>query len=176
MELASLYLFTLATVSITFAGFAALTVILRQMLGSRLTEFDIFFVRTVLIRGFVVAGCALLPVLLALLELPNINIWRTSSLITAIVQGVFLGTWARRRRKATSVPVSKWSLANHIGQWVTAIYLLATATGIFLRATAGTFAAGLTAFMLFGFVAYLIAIQVLLLVDPKEKKHGETKS
>jgi hypothetical protein len=43
MELAGLYLFTLATISITFAGFAALTVILRQMLGSRLQALTFFY-------------------------------------------------------------------------------------------------------------------------------------
>src|SRR5882672_4943871 len=164
MELSgSGYLFTLATLSITFAGFAALTVILRQMAGGGLAEFDVFFIRTVLVRGFMVAGCALLPPLFSLLELSHSNIWRLSSLITAFVQGVFLVTWFVRRRAATSLPISKWSLLVYVGQWFTTIFLLVTAMKIFEPA-AGVFAAGLTAFMLWGFFAYVLAVKTLLLV------------
>src|SRR5260221_1379281 len=89
MELPASYLLTLATISITFAGFAALTVILRQMVGGRLTDFDVLFVGNVLAGGLMIAGCALLPPLLALLRFSDPNILRLSSLITAIIQGIF---------------------------------------------------------------------------------------
>jgi hypothetical protein len=104
MELSgSSYLFTLSTISITFAG----------LVGGRLTDFDVYFVRTVLLRGFMVAGCAPLPPLLdGLFELAQPNTWRLSSLITAVVQSIFLATWPARRRAEASVPISKWAAVN----------------------------------------------------------------
>jgi len=167
MELPASYLFTLATVSITFTGFAALTVILRQMVGGKLTDFDVLFVGNVLAGGLMVAGCALLPPLLALLRFSDPNIWRLSSLITAIVQGIFLVTRLRARRSVKSLPISKWSLVNYTGQWLATVFLFLIATGILLEAEAGTFAAGLTAFVFLGFVAYLMAFETFLRVDPQ---------
>ncbi len=151
MELPASYLLTLATISITFAGFAALTVILRQMVGGRLTDFDVLFVGNVLAGGLMIACCALLP--------------RLSSLITAIMQGIFLVTRLRARRSVKSLPISKWSLVNYAGQWLTTLFLFLLATGMLLEADAGTFAAGLTAFVFLGFVAYLLAFDTFLRVD-----------
>ena len=78
MELAGCsYLYTLATISITFAGFADMLVtVFRQTIGGRLTDYDIFFVRNVFVRYFIIAGCALLPPLLALAEISPSFIWR----------------------------------------------------------------------------------------------------
>ena len=39
------YLQTLAMISITFGGFAALVAIFRQTIGGRLSDFDMFFIR-----------------------------------------------------------------------------------------------------------------------------------
>jgi len=170
MELAATYLLTLAAISITFAGFAALTVILRQMAGGRLTDFDILFVGNVLIGGFMVAGCALLPPLLMLFKLADPTIWRASSLVTAVVQGIFLVARLRARQSVTSLPISMWSLVNYAGQWLTTLFLFLVAMRVFLEPDAATFAAGLTAFVLLGFVAYLIALETFVQMDQNKKK------
>jgi hypothetical protein len=62
------YLYTLATVSITFVGFSVFFILIRQALGQTMSEFDIFLTRNFLQLGFTVAVCALLAPLLSLLE------------------------------------------------------------------------------------------------------------
>ena len=49
---ASGYLYTIATVGMTFAGLSVLTMILRQMLGGRMTKFDTHVARTWIELGF----------------------------------------------------------------------------------------------------------------------------
>jgi hypothetical protein len=45
------YLYTLATLSITYGGFAALIVIFRQIIGGGVSNYDVFIIRAVLLRG-----------------------------------------------------------------------------------------------------------------------------
>jgi hypothetical protein len=158
MELAATYLLTVAAISITFAGFAALTVILRQLAGGRLTEFDVLFVGNVLIGGFMVAGCALLPPLLM------------SSFVTAVAQGSFLVARLRARRSVMSLPISIWSLVNYVGQWLATVFLLLVAMSAFFEPDAAKFTAGLTAFVLLGFIAYLIALETFVQIDNNQGK------
>jgi hypothetical protein len=63
------YLYNLTLISVTFAGFAALIAVLRQMVGGRFTKHDAFLVRSALLRSLIVIVCALLPPLLALFDL-----------------------------------------------------------------------------------------------------------
>jgi hypothetical protein len=176
MELpGSAYLFTLATISITYAGFGALSIILRQIVGGRINDFDVFYVSSVVVRGFLLASCSLLPMLLAPLQISNSSIWRLCSFITAVAQAVFLLVWYVQRRAVASAPLSNWSLASYVGQWCAAIFLVAISlNGIFLEATVGNFAAGLTALLLLGFVQYFIALRVSLKID--SKKEGPTNA
>ena len=67
MELpGSNYLYTIITVSITYAGFAALLMIFRQIIGGGMSSYDVYLIRTVLMRSFIVAISAMMPPLLAL--------------------------------------------------------------------------------------------------------------
>lgn len=111
MELpGSAYLYALATISITYAGFASLIVVFRQTTTGKLTSYDLFFVRSVLLRSFTVIVCAMLPPTLALFDLPHPTIWRISSLIAGLLQAVFVLTWPMRRRSISDVPITKWIL------------------------------------------------------------------
>jgi hypothetical protein len=171
MELAgSSYLYTLATISITFAGFAVLVTVFRQTIGGRLTNYDIFFVRNVLVRSFIIAGCALLPPLLALAELSPSSIWCISSLIAASLQGLFLLTWPARRRAVSNLPVSKWMMANNVIQLLTTMFLLVNALGIFIQPAAWPFAAGVTMLFLLGFIAYVLGLDVVLQKSQKRTR------
>ena len=64
-------LYTLATLAVTFAGFAALLVILRQSAGSALSVLDRFLTRTVVSHLSIVAAGALVPSILALYDLQS---------------------------------------------------------------------------------------------------------
>jgi len=65
---ASGYLYTIATVGMTFAGLSVLTMILRQILGGRMTKWDSWVTRTWIQLGFMTTFGSILPPLLMLLE------------------------------------------------------------------------------------------------------------
>src|SRR5690348_14694308 len=97
----SSYLFALATVSITFVGFSALLVVIRQGMGGRLKEYDIYFTLSFVQIGFIVTGSSLVPPLLWLYEWPVAVVWRLASAIIALPVLWFVATVPRRRRAAT---------------------------------------------------------------------------
>jgi hypothetical protein len=52
----SAYLYTVATVSVTFVGFSALAMLFRQTVGTGITSYDIFFTITFMQTGFMVTA------------------------------------------------------------------------------------------------------------------------
>jgi hypothetical protein len=64
-------LYTLATLSVTFAGFAALLLMLRQSAGAGLSALDRFLARTVVGHFFWLAAGGIFPSVLSLYELPE---------------------------------------------------------------------------------------------------------
>jgi hypothetical protein len=172
MELpGSSYLYALATISITFAGFAAMIVILRQVVSGSLVNYDLYFIRAVLMRSFIVVACAMLPPMLALFKLSDLTIWRSSGLIAGLIQGVFILTWKKRRSAVTDVPPDNWAYAHVIFQTLTAIFLILTALGIFFEPGPGPFAVGVTAFLFSSGTAYLNSLKFLLQERPSKKRH-----
>jgi hypothetical protein len=93
-------LYTLASLSVTFAGFSALLLAIRQAAGGRLSVLDRFLAKTVLTHIFLLAAGALLPPLLALYDFAESWIWRTSALLFGLPMLFVLLTYSRRRRKA----------------------------------------------------------------------------
>src|SRR5262249_54976052 len=163
MELpGSSYLYALATIAITFAGFAALIVVFRQIIGGRLRPYDLFFVRAILMRNFIVVGCSMLPPMLALFELPQSVIWRASSVVAGLLQGAFALTWQRRRRAVTEVPVSPWMYLHNALQLLVALLMLAVGFGLLATPGPAPFAAGLTGFLFLSGTAYLMSLGFLL--------------
>jgi hypothetical protein len=105
MELAgAAYLYTVAVIATTFAGFAGLTVIFRQILGGQLTRLDSFVVRVFIQLGFMATAGSLLPPLLSLFELPPSAVWRTSSIVMAVLLGLWAFSYPHRRRSASPTP------------------------------------------------------------------------
>ena len=92
-------LYTLATVMITFAGFAALLFVIRQAAGAKLSLLDRFIVRNVMTYTFVLTGAALLPALLALFDVADAWIWRISGVLFALPMLALQATYSARRRK-----------------------------------------------------------------------------
>jgi hypothetical protein len=111
MELAgSGYLYTVAVIAITFAGFSGMTMIFRQILGEHFSRLDSFVVRTVIQLGLMAAFACLLPPLLAQFEIAAAVNWRISSAILAILLCGWSADFPRRRRAASAVriPISIW--------------------------------------------------------------------
>jgi hypothetical protein len=93
------FLYALAALMITLAGFSALLFSIRQMVGARLSLLDRFVVRTILIHLFILTGGALLPPILGLWNVSEAWLWRVAALCFAIPMLVVLLTYEHRRRK-----------------------------------------------------------------------------
>jgi hypothetical protein len=164
------YLYTIATLSITYAGFAALIVIFRQIIGGGVSNYDIFVIRSVLMRSFMIAFSAMLPPALALFDLSQSVIWRISSLFAALPLGLFTLTFQARRRAVTDLPTSKWALITMGSQTLITIFLLMIAFGIFVKPAAGPFVISMAACLLVAATAYLVQIEGMLRGNVEKKK------
>ena len=162
------YLYTLATISITYSGFAVLVTVFRQLIGGAISGFDIFVIRSILTRSFLIVLFALLPPLFAWFDLSSSIIWRVSSVIAALAQGVFILTYPARRRALTNKPLPRSTLANNIFQLGAAALLLVNASGLFFKPSGGLFAAAVTAFLGSALVSYMIALGLLLQTHAKK--------
>src|SRR5258706_12524477 len=91
------YLLRLATLSLSFVGFAAVVVPLRGALGGELSDRHLRLVRLYIEGGFLVTALALVPTLLNLLHVPDTVTWPLSSAVAASVFTFFLVIQYRRR-------------------------------------------------------------------------------
>jgi len=92
-------LYTLSGLMVTFAGFSALLLILRQAAGARVSPLDRFIARTVMTYVFVLTAGALLPALLALYDVDEKWIWRTSVVLFGLPLLALQASYPYRRRK-----------------------------------------------------------------------------
>jgi hypothetical protein len=134
---ASSYLYTIATLSMTFAGLSVLTMIFRQMLGGQTTKFDSFVTRTWIQLGFMTTFASLLPPLLVLCDTPTPIAWRASSGAMAIILGWWALTFPRRRRAATTTPLPRYVVLFCTAMDVAALAFAADAKFLPTRTIAG---------------------------------------
>jgi hypothetical protein len=103
MELAqSAYLYALAQIAITFGGFTALFMMLRQTVGGKASAMDFFVTQRFLMYSFLVAVGAMLPPLLAAFLRQHDLIWRAASTGIAIPLLVLVVSFPWHRRAVTS--------------------------------------------------------------------------
>lgn len=95
------FLYALATLMVTFAGFSALLVMIRQAAGAQLSPLDRFLTRTVVGNVIVLTGGALLPPLLQLYGVPDPWVWKASALVFGLAYLAILLTFPRRRLAVT---------------------------------------------------------------------------
>ena len=120
------FLYTLATLMITFAGFSALLLSIRQTLGAGLSLLDKFIVKTILVHFFILTGGALLPPLLGLWNVSETRLWRISALCFAVPMLALPVTYSHRRRKAvgTGPPPAGFAVFVVVGSTTIAAMLL----------------------------------------------------
>jgi hypothetical protein len=92
-------LLTLAGLMVTFAGFSALLMSVRQSIGARLSRLDQLLAKTLVTHLFLLTAGAILPPLLSLYAIPEPWIWKVAALLYAVPLLIFLLTYPRRRRK-----------------------------------------------------------------------------
>jgi len=92
------FLYALAGLMITFAGFSALLLGLRQAAGGRVSVLDRYLARTVMTYVFFLTAGALLPLLLALYDIPEKWLWRIAAVLFALPMLSLQTTYPLRRR------------------------------------------------------------------------------
>jgi hypothetical protein len=127
----SAYLYTLATLSMTFVGFCAVVIALRQTAGKELSGWHVVLTRLYIESGLWAAAFCMLPSLLALCGLSPPTVWRASSVIIALVMIVYGATYPERRRLKVKEPLPsrRWVVIAVVSTLVIA-GLLSNAAGV----------------------------------------------
>jgi hypothetical protein len=99
------YFYTLAQVGITFAGFAAILMTIRQMRGVSMSKFHLWVARSYVQSGMVTAMNALLSPLLFGLGLSERMTWQVASVIIAVQSIVLIVLAPGQWRAATDRPL-----------------------------------------------------------------------
>src|ERR1043165_6231545 len=132
MELAvAPFLYALATVSITFVGFSALLIVIRQSGGHGLTKYDTYFALSFIQAGLITTGMALLAPAIALGNFSPQTVWRIAGLISAAAILAFVISVPRRRRAATGGPAPTFIRISLTVQALTALALILNGFGAF---------------------------------------------
>ena len=103
------YLFNLSLIAVTFTAVSALVMLLRQTMGGKLSNFDVYLITSFISFGFAIAVSAILLPWVAFLELPPPTFWAVSSGLAAILMGSTLAANIHRRRVVAREPMS-WSV------------------------------------------------------------------
>ena len=156
------FLYTLAGLMITFAGFSALLLALRPAAGARLSRLDRYLAKTVMMHIFVLTAAALLPALFALYDLQEKWIWRASGVLFALPMLYLQVTYPRRRRKVvgTGPPLAVFAVFVVLGSVVTLAMLGCLLDG--LPYSAAVYITALTIDFFTVAFAYVVALDVIM--------------
>jgi hypothetical protein len=154
---ASGYLYTIATVGMTFAGLSVLTMILRQMLGGQITKWDSWVTRTWIQLGFMTTLGSILPPLLILFEAPAPIAWRISSGVMAVILGSWALTFPRRRQTVNPTRLPLEVVTFSLAMDIAALALAANAIVVPGKLLVGVYAAAVTAILIGAGLLFLFA-------------------
>jgi len=155
-------LYTLATLGITFAGFSALLLIIRQTAGGSLSALDRFLTRTLVGHLTLLAATALLPAILALYDVTEVWIWKVSALAFGLPMLALLLTYQRRRAAITGRRAPPIVAAIFI--WVATFSIIAMIGYVFgnFEHPAAAYVSALTVTFVTTAYAFVMALEVIL--------------
>jgi hypothetical protein len=151
------YLYTVATVGMTFAGLSVLTMILRQMLGGRITKWDSWVTRTWVELGFMTTLGSILPPLLMLFAAPAPIAWRVSSGVMAIILGSWALTFPRRRRAVNPTRLPWQVVTFSLAMDIAALALAANTIVVPGELLGGVYSAAVTTILIAAGLLFLFA-------------------
>jgi hypothetical protein len=160
------YLYTVAILGMTFIGFSAIVMLLRQTLGRRLRPFDVLFAHVYMEFGLIISMGALLPPLLGFWQLPSEIAWRVSSALVGLPLLAFGLTYPSRRRGASHERTPLYVKVNVSFVILDSLAFLATAAGVLPERSNAMFLSALTAFMIFAVATWLRALNLILASKP----------
>jgi hypothetical protein len=105
------YLFNLSLIAVTFTAVSALVMLLRQTMGGKLSNFDVYLITSFISFGFAIALAAILPPLAVFFELPHPAFWAVSSGLAAVLMGSTMAANLHRRHIVATEPMS-WSVKS----------------------------------------------------------------
>jgi hypothetical protein len=163
-------LYTSAGLMITFAGFSALLLGLRQAAGARLSRLDRYLARTVMTYIFVLTAAALMPALFALYDIQEDWIWRGSGVLFALPMLSLQVIYPRWRRKVVGKgpPPAIFAVFVVFGSAVTLAMLGCIIAG--LQNSAATYITALTIDFFTVVFAFLTALDVIMLQPMEERE------
>jgi hypothetical protein len=158
----AVFLYTLAALMITFAGFSTLLLSIRPASGAKLSLLDRFIAKTVMTYIFVLTAGALLPALLALFDIEDKWIWRGSVVLFALPMLSLQVTYPLRRRKVIGKgpPPAIFAVFVVFGSVVTLATLAYVLAG--LPYSAATYITGLTIDFFTVVFAFLTALDIIM--------------
>jgi hypothetical protein len=149
------YLYTMAVLGITFIGFSAIVMQLRQSLGRKLRAFDALFAHVYMEFGLIITVGSMLPPLLAFWKLAPAMVWYMSRGLVGLPLVVFGLTYPRRRRVASDEPTPSYVRLNVSCVILIGLTLLLNATGVLRERSDAVFLTALTVFLLFAVGTWL---------------------
>ncbi len=163
MELAgSGYLYTLATLAMTFVGFCAIVLIFRQSMGAESSKFHRYASHVYIELGFASAAFAMLPPLLAACDLPAATVWRVASALIAIA--LVAHTWSILKRfkanRPGPFPARVWTNSTVTGLIILA--LLANAAAFYMQPNAAPIAIAATWRLVMGIEIFMLTLEEFL--------------
>jgi hypothetical protein len=121
------YLFNLSLIAVTFTAVSALVMLMRQTMGGKLSNFDVYLITSYISFGFAVALAAILPPLVSFFELPPFGLWAISSSLAAVLLGSVLMTVVHRRRIVAPEPMALAVISSFSAHGLVVITLLVNA-------------------------------------------------
>ena len=165
----STYLFTLAAVSITFVGFAALFTALREVVAGKTTAFDVVLTRNHFVLGFMVVAASLLPPLLALFPLPEYVVWWGASIVAAFPPAVFAIRYPKRRFAATKTAMPFGTKVILFFLYLTTVVLLVNLIPTPFSPGPALYALGVTIHLFTNICAFIYALRFVLDASPSSE-------
>lgn len=168
----AILLYTLAGMLITFTGFFALLLSLRQSVGVQLTPLDRLLAKTVVTHLFLLIWGSLLPPLFGLYRMPEGWVWKIAAVLFAAPMLVHLLTYPSRRRKAAAAEQSHTIYAVFVGFGsASLVAMLVYVLGGFPYAAAAYVSAVMINFFTLSLV-FVVALDYIL-KQPVERSGGD---
>jgi archaellum biogenesis protein FlaJ (TadC family) len=158
----SLYLYAIATVSITFVGFSAMLVVFRQSMGGQLTRYDTYFTLSFIQAGFVVTAGALVPPAVALYSVSPDAAWRIAGGIVAILVFMFVARVPGRRRAATGQSMPPQITTMLTLQALSGVSLVLGSAGFYGTTVGAAYVSAIAVLLITSGAAYLGALALIL--------------
>jgi hypothetical protein len=163
MELSgSGYLYTLATLAMTFVGFCAIVLAFRHGMSAKGAEHQRHHSHLYIELGFMAAAFAMLAPLLAACGIPHQIAWRVSSAIIAVVLVAHTVFQLRRFRASNPGRFPKRVWVNSIITVFVILGLLANASGFLMEPGPGPVAIAATWRLAMGVEIFMLTIETFV--------------